>query len=68
MGPAVLGRMLSTPTGAKWLSTGFKLNNAKYWAKMPPVVARILREAGQITQEQKQPTGQQLRGFGGKGF
>lgn len=74
IGPALLGRILSTPTGAKWLSTGFKLNNAKYWAKVPPVVVRILREANQagpIKSNDEQVSTvkpRQLQGFGGRGY
>ncbi len=61
LGPAILGRIISTPSGAKWLSTGFKTQNPKFWAKMPPVVARILREYSQVQLAEKN---QQQRPFG----
>jgi hypothetical protein len=50
IGPAVVGRLLSNPNGAKWLSTGFKLSGKaqqKWFAKIPPSLVRIIREGVQ---------------------
>jgi hypothetical protein len=50
MGPAIIGRVFSNPTGAKWLSTGFKLSGTaqqKWFAKIPPSIVRIIREGVQ---------------------
>jgi hypothetical protein len=68
LGPALLGRIMATPSGAKWFSTGFKLNNAKYWAKMPPAVVRILREVNQANLQEKQQSTGALQKYAGRKF
>ena len=66
LGPALIGRLFSTPAGARWLSTGFKTQNPKFWAKMPPVVARIIREysQAQLAERRKVTRRKQQRPFG----
>lgn len=74
IGPALIGRLFSNPTGAKWLSTGFKLTGTaqdKWFAKIPPSISRILREGTQEPRPKSKraiPSARELRGFGGRGF
>jgi hypothetical protein len=74
--PGVAGRIMSSRTGAKWLSEGLRLpvnvsrEVAEKWVRNAPApVIRILR-AAYLAREKKQqaPAGQELRGFGGRGF
>ena len=61
-GPALLGRIFANPTGAKWLSTGFKLTGTaqeKWFAKIPPSLMRILREG---TEEDKPVKQRRMQG------
>jgi len=65
MGPAVLGRIFANPTGAKWLSTGFKLTGSqqqKWFAKIPPSIARIVREGTQVEPTAKKKQKKQFSG------
>jgi hypothetical protein len=56
-GPALIGRVLARPTGAKWLSVGFKSNNPNFWSNVPAPIVRIIREAS-IPPEQLQKQNQ----------
>lgn len=69
LGPAILGRIMSTPTGAKWLSEGLKTQNPKVWNNVPPAVVRILKGAYNANKvEESKSYIEQTRGFGGRGY
>jgi hypothetical protein len=75
IGPGIVGKILAHPTGAKWLSEGLGLGpnvskaTAQKWiAAMPIRVIRILRAAYLARNKRRKPEGQELRGFGGRGF
>jgi len=70
--PPILSRMIANPTFSKWLGAGFRMPKGSPQAAA--LVTRLLRAKLEIEKEIraekqiKQPTGQQLRGFGGRGF
>jgi len=70
VGPALMGRLLSTEGGAKWLSEGIGPTGARH---APTQVLRLLRSAyaaqqSQQQQQQQQMPGRELQGFGGRGY
>ena len=50
LGPAVLGRILSTKGGAKWLSEGVNIPASKHLRNAPTQVIRLLRAAQKAQQ------------------
>lgn len=69
--PPVLSRMIANPTFSKWLGSGFRMPRSSPAAAA--LVTRILKAKLKIEREiraEKEiaPSGQELRGYGGRGF
>lgn len=77
--PLMLGRILNSPTGSKWLAEGFTTPITS--PKVSGLVAKIAKLTGgekpitpisdwvkQRFQKRQEPTLRQLRGFGGRGY
>jgi len=69
--PPILSRMIANPTFSKWLGAGFRLPRSSPAAAA--LVTRLLKAKLKIEREMRAekgivPTGQELRGFGGRGF